>query len=256
MGNKKSKLVEKKYVRIQSTAAAPNRQEQSDETAEFLSRETQLKLHFERREAERKQLAVKSPETKPEWTFETDRARREADLRRYFEKKETDRTANKTASTAIDRTEQRNTRDVQNVLGTIKPGTYKAFCDLLQTHPFIQHWKVFEEAIDVDINWSGDLKSDKVAIAPDCQLFTLRLMDNDYQITEKELERIEMRLYLKARFRMLKRCILDHYLGGVKSLQELCRLSLKKFQHHNEQNYRDFVKNLVYPERLKDFSLQ
>ena len=116
---------------------------------------------------------------------------------------------------------------------------------------------MFEEAIDVDINWSGDLKSDKVAIAPDCQLFTLRLMDNDYQITEKELERIEMRLYLKARFRMLKRCILDHYLRGVvKSLQELCRLSLKKYQHHNEQNYRDFVKKLVYPERLKDFLLQ
>ena len=81
-------------------------------------------------------------------------------------------------------------------------------------------------------------------------------MDNDYQITEKELELMEMRLYLKARFRLLKRCILDHYLGCVNSLQELFRLSLKKFQQHNDQNYLDFVKKSVYPERLKYFLLQ
>ena len=259
MGNKKSKVVEKKYVRIQASDSKTNKEEQSDGTTEFLSRETQLRLYFERREEERrKQMTGQSVEAKSEWTlhYGTDTTKREEDLRRYFDKKETKRKYDLTEAAAIDRTEQRNKRDIQNVLGTIKPGTYQAFCDLLQTRPFIQNWKIFEEAVDVDISWSGDLKSDKVAIAPDCHLFTLRLMDNDYQITEMELELMEMRLYLKARFRLLKRCILDHYIGGVKSLQELCRLSLKKFQQHNEQNYRDFVKMLIYPERLKDFLLQ
>lgn len=256
MGNKKSKLVEKKYVRIQTSASKTNKQGQSnDGSTEFLSKETQLRIYFERREAERKQLAEKSYETKPAWKFEKDNIQQESDLRRQFDKRQTER-INAQDTVETDRIEQQNMRDVEKVLDAIKPGKYKEFCDLLQTHPFIQHWKVFEEAVDVDISWSGALIDDRVAVTPDCQLFTLRLMDNDYQITEKQLERMEMRLFLKVRFRMLKRCILDHYLGGVKSLQELCRLSLKKFQQHDESNYRDFVKRLNYPERLKDFLLQ
>lgn len=154
----------------------------------------------------------------------------------------------------LDIADQQNMRDVTKVLNAIKPFNYQQFCSLLQTHPFIQHWKIFEEAVHLDLTFC--LPNDNGEITPAHHSFTLRLMDNGYQITEKELDRMEMRLFLKWRFSVLKTCIVDHYLSGVKSLQELCRLSLKKSHQHHEGNYRNFVMNLNYPEKLKKFLLQ
>ena len=149
--------------------------------------------------------------------------------------------------------EERNMKDVAKLVKAIQPQNYENFCNLLKTNPFIQHWKVFEEAVHVDLSFNlTNIQGTAISERP--RLFTLRLMDQGYQITERELDRMEMRILLKRRFRVLKNCIIERYLMGLKSLQELCRQSFKKA--HLNDNYEQIVKSLIYPEKLKDFLLK
>ena len=144
---------------------------------------------------------------------------------------------------------ERKRRDVDKIVDVIKAFDYKAFCDLLKTDIFIHHWQVFEEALQRDL--SINLESE--GITPDMPLYTLRLMEHGYQIAERKLENIGHRVYInKRRFMVLKKYIIEHYLSGVKSLQYLCRETLKKAYVYN---YFSFVMDLNYPEKLKDYLL-
>lgn len=147
--------------------------------------------------------------------------------------------------------DQQRKREVGKVLAAIKSVDYNRFCKLLKSKPFIQHWRVFEEAVDMDFVFY--IPNRKRELTPKHRSFTLRLMDSGYQITERELELMEMRLYSKLKFRILKNCIMDYYLSRMGTLQELCRRSLKKA--YRDGDYVRFVKSLTYPETLKDFLL-
>ena len=147
----------------------------------------------------------------------------------------------------------RKKRDKARVMRVIKPHTYDQFCDVLRTKPFIQHPDIFEEAVHVDLAFNIPTDAEML---PDNESFTLRLMDNGYQISETELDDLESRLLLRKKFRVLKQCILDFYSIDMKSLQELCRASLKRAHLDSKSHYRHFVTNLNYPERLKTYLLR
>ena len=148
--------------------------------------------------------------------------------------------------------ELRKKQDKAMVMSAIKPFNYDQFCDLLKTNPFIQHPDIFEEAVHVDLAFHIPTDTE---ISPEHKSFTLRLMDNGYQITLDELDHLERTFLLTKKFRVLKACIIDFYSLDLKSLQELCRRSLKRAHLHSNSNYRKFVTNLNYPERLKSFLL-
>ena len=150
--------------------------------------------------------------------------------------------------------EARIKRDVDKVLAALKTCNFKRFCIVLKSDPFIQNWRIFEEAVANDtvfckINAKGEL-------AQDHQSFTLRLIDQGYKITKRELDLIEMRLngYSKFVFRALKNHIIDHHFIGMMTLQKLCRRSLKRA--YRERDYIRCVQSLNYPKPLKDFLLQ
>lgn len=154
----------------------------------------------------------------------------------------------------VDILEEQNRRDVEKVLAALKTCNFKRFCIVLKSEPFIQHWRVFEEAVDNDATFCK--VNAKGKITNEHQSFTLRLMDQGYNITERELELMEMRLngYSKLMFKALKNHIIGNYLVRMRSLQELCRRSLK--MAYRDRHYVRFVKSLNYPEALKDFLLK
>lgn len=158
------------------------------------------------------------------------------------------------ANSEVDGLDAQNRRDVDKVLASLKTCNFKRFCIVLKSDPFIQNWRIFEEAVDNDavfckVNAKGEITHEHPS-------FTLRLMDQGYKITERELDLMEMRLngYSKFMFRALKNRIIDHHLVGMMSLQNLCRRSLKKA--YRDRDYNKCVKSLNYPKPLKDFLLK
>ena len=158
------------------------------------------------------------------------------------------------ANNEIDRLDAQNRRDIDKVLAALKTCNFKRFCIVLKSDPFIQNWRIFEEAVGNDavlckVNTKGEITHAHPS-------FTLRLMDQGYKITERELDLMEMRLngYSKFMFRALKNHIIDHHLVGMMSLQNLCRRTLKKA--YRDRDYNRCVKSLNYPVTLKDFLLK
>ena len=147
---------------------------------------------------------------------------------------------------------RQNMRDINHVMSAVKSANYAGFCCLLTENPYIQHWKLFEEAIFQDL-WLMNVHSSKPLVTPS-NSFSLKLVECGYEITERKLELMEMRISMKRQIGILKRWIVSRHLSQVKSLQELCRQSLRNARHG--VYYKTFIKDLDYPEKLKEFLLK
>ena len=86
--------------------------------------------------------------------------------------------------------------------------------------------------------------------------FTLGLMASGYVFNMEVLHKLESNLLLVENLWVLEDCIIDLYsVNCLRSLQELCRASLKRAHLHSKIGYREFVTNLNYPARLKSYLL-
>ena len=148
----------------------------------------------------------------------------------------------------------------------VKNGDFDGLCRLLRSNPYIQHWKLFEMALRTDSDHMYNATSQDT---PNNSL-TMKLVESGYVITERELNDMEKELlyvmddeYIKGaasdedsrrNFQTLKNWIIDHQLMRCKSLQELCRQSLRK--HFEGASYIAFIEPLDYPQNLKDFLLK
>ena len=157
-------------------------------------------------------------------------------------------------------------KDINEVLYMVKNGDFDGLCRLLRSNPYIQHWKLFEMALRTD---SDHMYNATLQNTPN-NSFTMKLVESGYEITERELNDMEKELlyviddeYIKSaasdedsrrNFQTLKNWIIDHQLMRCKSLQELCRQSLRK--QFEGASYIAFIEPLDYPQNLKDFLLK